>query len=110
DIEGARYYSEDAKEYGLQYLFGVVDSAETDDEGHHRYHAFWSFDRASEKRAFEELVDFVAARRSDHPDLHVYHYNHYEPTSVEHLSELHETREDVVGRLMGRFATREEDV
>jgi uncharacterized protein len=110
DIEGARYYSEDAKEYGLQYLFGVVDCAQTDDQGHPMYHAFWSFERASEKRAFEQLVDFISERRRHHPDLHVYHYNHYEPTSIEHLSELHETREDVVGRLMGRFAIREEDV
>ena len=27
DIEGARYYSEDAEEFGLQYLFGIVDTA-----------------------------------------------------------------------------------
>ena len=30
DIEGARYYSEDGQEFGLQYLFGVVDTADTD--------------------------------------------------------------------------------
>jgi hypothetical protein len=40
----------------------------------------------------------------------VYHYNHYEPTSVDHLTELHETRQEAVGRLMGRFATREDEV
>ena len=44
------------------------------------------------------------------PGLHVYHYNHYEPTSVDHLTELHETRQEAVGRLMGRFATREDEV
>ncbi len=110
DIEGARYYSEDGREYGLQYLFGIADSAEEDNSGRPRYHAFWSFDRQSEKRAFEELVDFIVDRRERNPDLHVYHYNHYEPTALDHLSELHETREDVIGRLMGRFATREEQV
>ena len=110
DIEGARYYSEDGKEYGLQYLFGIVDTADHDNDGGPRYHAFWSFDRADEKRAFEEIVDFIVERRQRHPDLHVYHYNHYEPTALDHLSELHETREDVIGRLMGRFATREEEV
>jgi len=26
----ARYYSEDNKEFGLQYLFGIVDTADTD--------------------------------------------------------------------------------
>jgi RNase_H superfamily len=40
----------------------------------------------------------------------VYHYNHYEPTSVDHLTELHGTCQEAVGRLMGRFATREDEV
>jgi predicted RecB family nuclease len=40
----------------------------------------------------------------------VYHYNHYEPTSVDYLTELHGTRQEAVGRLMGRFATREDEV
>src|SRR5258705_4119120 len=37
DIEGARYYSEDGREFGLQYLFGVVDTAEEDEAGRPRY-------------------------------------------------------------------------
>jgi len=37
DIEGARYYSEDNKEFGLQYLFGIVDTADTDARGRPRY-------------------------------------------------------------------------
>ena len=110
DIEGARYYSEDGKEFGLQYLFGVVDTADTDARGRPSYTQIWAFDRQDEKRAFEELVDFITERRRRHPGLHVYHYNHYEPTSVDHLTELHGTRQEAVGRLMGRFATREDEV
>jgi RNase_H superfamily len=110
DIEGARYYSEDSREFGLQYLFGVVDTADLDPLGRPRYTAFWAFDRAGEKRAFEELIDFITERRARRPGLHVYHYNHYEPTSVDHLTELHGTRQEAVGRLMGRFATREDEV
>ncbi len=110
DIEGARYYCEDDREFGLQYLFGVVDTADTDENGAPRYTQIWSFDRQDEKRAFEELVDFITERRQRTPGLHVYHYNHYEPTSVDHLTELHETRQEAVGRLMGRFATREDEV
>jgi predicted RecB family nuclease len=106
DIEGARYYSEDGREFGLQYLFGIVDTAERPP----RYTQFWAFDRAREKQAFEELIDFITERRARQPGLHVYHYNHYEPTAVDHLSELHETRQEAVGRLMGRFATREDEV
>lgn len=110
DIEGARYYSEDGKEFGLQYLFGLVDTADVDDDGRARYTGLWALDRPGEKRAFEELIDFVTERRQRNPGLHVYHYNHYEPTSIDHLTELHETREEAVGRLMGRFATREDEV
>jgi predicted RecB family nuclease len=110
DIEGARYYTEDSREFGLQYLFGIVDTADTDASGMPRYTQIWSFDRRGEKRAFEELIDFITRRRARHPGLHVYHYNHYEPTSIDHLTELHETRQEAVGRLMGRFATREDEV
>src|SRR5262249_43076977 len=78
DIEGARYYSEDGREFGLQYLFGSVDTAERPP----RYTQFWAFDRAGEKRAFEELIDFITERRARRPGLHLYHYNHYEPTAV----------------------------
>ena len=110
DIEGARYYSEDNKEFGLQYLFGIVDTADTDARGRPRYTQIWAFDRPDEKRAFEELIDFITERRRRHPGLRVYHYNHYEPTSVDHLTELHGTRQEAVGWLMGRFATRENEV
>jgi len=110
DIEGARYYSEDNREFGLQYLFGVVDTADTDARGRPRYTQIWAFDRQDEKRAFEELIDFITERRRRHPGLRVYHYNHYEPTSVDHLTELHGTRQEAVGWLMGRFATREDEV
>ena len=110
DIEGARYYSEDGREFGLQYLFGVVDTAEVDEAGLPRYTQIWACDRPGEKRAFEELIDFITERRARHPGLHVYHYNHYEPTSVDHLTELHGTRQEAVGALMGRFATREDEV
>ena len=110
DIEGARYYSEDNKEFGLQYLFGIVDTADTDARGRPRYTQIWAFDRPGEKRAFEELIDFITERRRRRPGLRVYHYNHYEPTSVDHLTELHGTRQEAVGWLMGRFATREDEV
>jgi predicted RecB family nuclease len=110
DIEGARYYSEDGREFGLQYLFGVIDSADVDAAGAPRYTQIWAFDRRGEKLAFEELVDFITDRRKRTPGLHVYHYNHYEPTAVDHLTELHGTRQQAVGRLMGRFASREDEV
>ena len=110
DIEGARYYTEDDREFGLQYLFGIVDTADLDASGTPRYTEIWAHDRASEKHAFEELIDFITDRRQVNPGLHVFHYNHYEPTSIEQLTSVHETRREAVGRLMGRFASREDAV
>lgn len=110
DIEGARYYSENGKEFGLQYLFGIVDPADRESDGTPKYTAYWAFNRSGEKEAFEALMDYLSEHLTRYPDAHIYHYNHYEPTSMEHLSELHTTREDVLRRLMGRFATREEEV
>jgi len=36
----------------------------------------------------------VVLRSARCPGLHVYHYNHYEPTSIDHLIELHGTRQE----------------
>jgi hypothetical protein len=50
----------------------------------------------SEKRAFEQAIDLMMDRLAKDPAIHVYHYAPYEPTAA--------------GRLMGRHATREEEV
>jgi uncharacterized protein len=42
------------------------------------------------------LVDFAMARWAKFPDLHIYHYAPYEPAALK--------------RLMGRYATREEEI
>jgi predicted RecB family nuclease len=93
DIEGDPYAFDD----GIDYLFGALDT-----DG--AFTAFWSFDPdrpeeidlAGEKDAFERFIDFVMERRRRNPGMHVYHYAPYEPTALK--------------RLMGRHATREEEV
>ena len=68
DIEGARYYSEDGREFGLQYLFGIVDTADIDEAGTPAVHARSGRSTgAGEKRAFEELIDFITERRAPPP-------------------------------------------
>jgi uncharacterized protein len=62
-----------------------------DDRGCH-YQAYWAFTAAEEKKAFEDVMDLIVARWRQDPTMHVYHYNHYEPTAFK--------------RLMGRYATR----
>ena len=80
---------------GLEYLFGVYCP---DDEA--AFTAFWGTNRAAEKEAFENLVDFLVKRRKQYPAMHVYHYAPYEKTALRKLSLQHRTREDEVDDLL----------
>jgi predicted RecB family nuclease len=91
DMEGDPFF-----DGGLEYLFGVTWI----EAGEPRFRAFWATDRAEEKRAFEEFVDFVMERLGRFPDLHVYHYAPYEATALKRLMGLHATREDEIDHLL----------
>jgi uncharacterized protein len=91
DIEGDPFY-EPAR--GLEYLHGVVHNG--------TFRAFWARSGDEERRAFEELVDFLTERLRRHPDMHVYHYAHYEPTALKRLMGHYGTREDEVDELLRR--------
>ena len=97
DMEGHPFFD---AEGGLEYLFGAV----TMEHGQPRFHAFRATDRAREKRAFEQFIDFVWERLRRWPDLHVYHYAHYEPTTLKRLMTVHATREDQLDELLRREA------
>ena len=95
DIEGDPF----ALDEGLEYLFGVWEPGpgfglNAD------YHCWWAFDRAEEKRAFENLVDFLIARLERDPGMHVYHYASYERGRMGRLSTMHGTREAEADRLL----------
>ena len=89
DLEGDPFVGE----HGLEYLFGYGFKGTN---GAWAYQRDWAFTRADERRAFEGFVDFVIARWEQFPDLHIYHYAPYEPSAMK--------------RLMGRYATREEQI
>lgn len=97
DMEGFPFFEADG---GLEYLFGAI----TMDEGEPRFHAFRAADRISEKQAFEQFIDFAWARLRRWPDLHIYHYAHYEPSTLKRLMTVHATREDEVDELLRREA------
>jgi len=84
DLEGARF----AREGGREYLFGLWLGDE--------YRAWWAVDDAEEKAAFEEVIDVIMAAWAADPAMHVYHFNHYEPTAFK--------------KLMGRYVTRGEQL
>ena len=89
DLEGDPFVGE----HGLEYLFGWTS---VDDKGAPVYDGVWATSRSAERRAFEEFVDFVMARWEKFPALHIYHYAPYEPAALK--------------RLMGRYATREDEI
>jgi uncharacterized protein len=78
---------------GREFLFGLVQA---DASGTPRYHARWACTDAEERAAFEWLIELMLATWDRHPGMHVYHYAPYEPAAIK--------------RLMGRHATRQEDV
>ena len=91
DLEGDPF----AGEAGLEYLFGwaaVPDGGSVDPI----YGHLWAHDGPSELAGFERFIDMVVERRQRHPGMHVYHYAAYEPAALK--------------RLMGRYATREQEV
>lgn len=88
DLEADPFVGEE----GLEFLFGYL-TADAADTG---YIAQWAFTREEERSAFEHFVDFVMARWARYPGLHIYHYAPYEPSALK--------------RLMGRYATREDEI
>jgi uncharacterized protein len=89
DLEGDPFVADG----GLEFLFGY---AFNDGNGSQTYIAEWALSRSEEKAAFEHFVDFVISRLEEYPDLHIYHFAPYEPAALK--------------RLMGRYATRENEI
>jgi len=92
DMEGDPFVGEN----GIEYLFGIVESAETGP----RHRSFWGHDPDDEKRAFEQVVDFFIDRLTRNPNLHIYHYAPYEPNALKWLASTYATRESEVDRLL----------
>ncbi|MFO7690954.1 MAG: TM0106 family RecB-like putative nuclease, partial [Cryobacterium sp.] len=95
DFEGDPLYQEgdSAVVWGLDYLFGLVhrDGA---------FRAFWAHDHAQERQALIDFLAYVAERRQQHPNLHIYHYAPYERTHLLSLAARHGVGEDAVDDLL----------
>ena len=93
DFEGDPLFDPTTPEWGLEYLCGTVTPDGT-------YRPFWAHSRAAERMALCELLDFVAARRRDHPNMHVYHYAPYEKSALLRLAGRHGVGEETVDDLL----------
>lgn len=89
DFEGDSFVGEHGQEYLLGYSY-------LGDDGTLKYVELWGLTRHDEKVTFETFLDFVMERWAANPGLHIYHYGAYEAAALK--------------RLMGRFATREEEL
>lgn len=99
DFEGDPLWTDDGVDWGLEYLFGVVEHPE-EPGGEPVFRAFWAHDRAEEKRALEDFLTYLVERLEQHPGMHVYHYASYEKTALLRLAGRHGTGEDVVDQLL----------
>jgi predicted RecB family nuclease len=82
---------------GREYLFGF---ATYKPDGSITYERQWALSAEEEKRAFEWLVDSVMALWSEFPSMHVYHFTPYEPSALKRLMGRYATREDEIDRLL----------
>ncbi len=92
DIEGDHFYPNG----GLEYLFGFTYS----ENGNIKYQGIWCQDRKSENEAFTKWLSFVIKRWEEDPNMHIYHYGHYEPTAVKKLASRNAHGEEEVDRLL----------
>ena len=65
---------------GHEYLFGIIDNSLDN------FKSFWAEEYDQEKKAFEAVLDFLKNHIIKYPESHIYHYNHYEVTSLKRLS------------------------
>lgn len=89
DIEGDPFVGN----AGLEYLFGVLT---IDEQGEPLYRRRWSRNTQEERATFEWFIDLITELLSRYPDLHVYHFTPYEPSTIK--------------RLMGRYSSHESQV
>ncbi len=94
DLEGAAF----AREGGREYLFGLWSG---NPKGlPPQYTAWWAVDDGQEKAAFEQVMDLIAEARRADPGMHVYHFNHYEPTAFKKLAGRYVTRVEALDELL----------
>lgn len=94
DFEGDPLYTEGpATDWGLDYLFGMIDTAE-------RFTPIWAHGFAEEREALLQFLAFVKDRRERHPNLHIYHYASYERTHLTSIAARHGVGEADVDQLL----------
>lgn len=80
---------------GLEYLVGW-----TANDANASYRHTWAFNATEEKLAFEQFIDEAIMRWEDDPGMHIYHFTGYESGALKRLMGKYATRENEVDRLL----------
>jgi uncharacterized protein len=95
DIEANPYVLDE----GLEYLIGMV-TLPARLGGEPTYESLWALTRSEERKAFETFIAKVMERWRKNPEMHIYHYAPYEPTTMKRLAGRHGTCVDEVDKLL----------
>ncbi|OBH84618.1 TM0106 family RecB-like putative nuclease [Mycobacterium sp. E2989] len=95
DFEGDPLWTVDGREWGLEYLFGVLEAGPAG-----AFRPLWAHDRADERKALTDFLAMVAKRRKRRPNMHIYHYAPYEKTALLRLAGRYGVGEDQVDELL----------
>ena len=94
DFEGHPFWS---PAQGLFFLFGLIAR----DTNHQWvFHERWAHTPTEEADAVADLITWIAERRRQYPDMHVYHYNHTERSALQRLSIEHGVECATLGNLI----------
>lgn len=95
DFEGDPLWTTDGREWGLEYLFGVLEAGPAG-----RFRPLWAHNREEERTALTDFLAMVAKRRKRRPNMHIYHYAPYEKTALLRLAGRYGVGEDDVDELL----------
>ncbi|WP_068188896.1 TM0106 family RecB-like putative nuclease [Mycobacterium sp. UM_CSW] len=93
DFEGDPLWTADGHDWGLEYLFGVLEAGGT-------FHPLWAHSRIDERKALIDFLAMVKRRRKRRPNMHIYHYAPYEKTALLRLAGRYGVGEDDVDELL----------
>lgn len=95
DFEGDPLWTTDGHDWGLEYLFGVLEAGPAG-----TFRPLWAHTRVDERKALTDFLAMVAKRRKRRPNMHIYHYAPYEKTALLRLSGRYGVGEDEVDELL----------
>ncbi|MGH3581467.1 MAG: TM0106 family RecB-like putative nuclease, partial [Mycobacterium sp.] len=93
DFEGDPLWTVNGRDWGLEYLWGVLTVAD-------EFTPFWAHDRAAERQALVDFLTMVRKRLKRYPKMHIYHYAAYEKSTLLRLAGRYGVGEDEVDDLL----------